>query len=367
LPRRDRFVGSLIYKEQNPPKLILEIDMPPQKSRELVSNHTIRRSIMGSLSAIALFGPPKTAHAEPPHYRIELSVPPSLPECNREPDLIGMVVPMLAGPMLDPPAARVLVVRIAKTPEIYRMDVIVRDLEGQTLEEERSDFPANMSCFEVLYRAALRAAVQMNKGVAIVKAPPAPPPPPPPPPPAPQCPATNTLQSSAPKRAPPERHWFVGLGESTVMGAAPTSVLGLQATVGWNWARAWSLEGNLRGTFPETGLPIEVTRIRVDSILSVTLAPCYRPKVFGVCLLATGGNRWGKPLTLVSTGGATSQFIGIGPRVFAETHLTERWSVRIDAELVLLGMSNWTQNGADPRWNSARITGGTNVSLLARF
>ncbi|MBK9263127.1 MAG: hypothetical protein IPM54_25400 [Polyangiaceae bacterium] len=210
---------------------------------------------------------PNVARAEAPHYRVELSVPPSLPDCKREMDLNGMLLPMLDGPLLEPPAERVIMVRIAKTPAIYRLDVVVKDLDGQMLEEERIDLPANMSCFEVLYRGALRAAVQMNKGVKPAKAeqaqcPAAPPPPPPSPPPPAAPPGARSETRPPPSQPAPFERWFVGLGGFVSLGAAPATVVGLQLAGGWRWAPSWSIEANVRGTFPTDALLEGVTPVR---------------------------------------------------------------------------------------------------------
>lgn len=316
---------------------------------------------MGLMPTLAWCLSPNTALAEPPHYRVELSVPQSLPECNREPDFVGMVLPMLAGPVLDPPAARVLVVRIAKTRDDYLVDVIVRDLEGKTLEEERADFPADMSCHEVLYRAAIRAAVRMNKGVRSAKAQCPPPPSPPAPSPIPVC----EMPPPTPKTEPKERRWFVGLGGFVSFGAAPATVAGLQLVGGWKWSPSWSIELNARGTFPTDGLMQDVTPVLVDFVVSGAAAPCYRKGAFGICGLVALGHLWFSTWEIAQPRSATAASAGLGLRGFLEHRISERWSVRFDAELAARVMHIQTEDARSQlRWPSVPLFGSASATLF---
>ncbi|HRI70329.1 MAG TPA: hypothetical protein PK156_39125 [Polyangium sp.] len=322
---------------------------------------------MGVLSTITWCLSPNTAYAEPPHYRIELSVPQSLPECNREPDLIGMVLPMLTGPMLDPPVARVLVVRIGKTRADYLVDVIVRDLNGQTLEEERTDFPASMSCFEVLYRAALRAAVQMNKGVRAAKPAQAQCPPPPPRPPL-QCPICDKPRPSPPHQAAVDRPWFVGAGARVDMGVAPDQLVGGHFIVGWRRSRTWSIEGRVGATLPKDTRPIKTTIVRVRSVGSIEFVPCYRIEPFGLCGEFVLGNVWFTPLNLRRPRIDSALFVGAGVRGFVEQQLSARLSVRMDVEFFSPFMRAQIEDDVErDHWETSLISGSASASLFVWF
>ena len=82
-------------------------------------SRTRKRPALSLVLGVTWFLLPNVVYAETPHYRVELSVPASLLECNREASLIGFLEPLVPGPMLEPPFARVMTVRIAKTQRIY--------------------------------------------------------------------------------------------------------------------------------------------------------------------------------------------------------------------------------------------------------
>jgi hypothetical protein len=345
--------------------------MTPQKSRESVLKRTIRRTTTGFVLTALCCLPQSTAHAEAPHYRIELKVPPALAECNREPDFYGMVLPMLAGARLEPPAERVVEVKIAKTAGLYRVDVVTRSLDGRTLDEEHADFPGQLSCFEVLYRAALRAAIQMNKGLPVVEVPvkqaPEPQPPPPVPPTPPQCPPAAP-KTNTPRQTKHEHPWRVGLGGSTVLGAAPTTVVGLQLTVGWHWAPSWFVEANVRGTFPTDAVPNGLTPVYTDSLGTIAITPCYRWKSVGGCGLVSWNRLWTRSGQLDNLRADTIQFLGAGVRGFIEHRFTDRWSVRFDADLVLPFMRRSLGDLATPgQWKPLPINGAANAALFVSF
>jgi len=355
--------GAFVYKKQNPSKTIHQIDMPPQKSRESVFRRTIHRSLMGLLPTLVWCLSPNTAHAEPPHYRVELSVPQNLPECNREADLIGMVLPMLAGPVLDPPATRVLVVKIAKTKNNYLVDVLVNDLDGNKLDEERTDFPADMSCYEVLYRAALRVTVQMNKGVRAAK--PAQTPPPPPSPAPPPCSPCELPRAPAPKKL---RHWFVGAGMRLDMGVAPDELIGGHLIVGWRRSPRWSLEAHGRATLSNDTRPLGPTVVRVHSVGSLAFVPCYRIEPFGFCGEFVMGNIWFSFLNLRHPQLDTALFWGAGIRGFLEQPLSERLSVRMDVDLFVPFLpAQIAHDSKRERWETSIVSGSASVSLFAWF
>lgn len=315
------------------------------------------------------------ARAEPPHYRIDFAAPKHLPYCDDPEGFRGVLALALSRDLLEPPASRVLDVRVDKpNGGDYIVNIAIKELDGRVIMALRETHPRSMECFKVLHSAALAAALEIDKDVPVVDQTPqtttAPASSKPPPcpicekPPAPLC---KTPPAPAAKPVPDERNWFVGLGGSTVLGAAPANVVGLQLAAGWKWARSWSIETNVRGTFPATVLPLDTTRIRVHSILSFAVAPCYRLKALGACVVATGANMWVEPLTLASSNNSTSQYLGVGPRVFVEKRLAERWSLRVDGEIVVPFMFNRNRSDSDAHWNSTRITGGANVSFLAWF
>ncbi len=341
--------------------------MPPQKSCESVSVHTIQRSTLGFLIGTAWFLLPNSAYGDAPHYRVELSVPASLPECNREADLIGMIEPMLTGSLLEPPAARVMTVRIAKTQAIYRLDLAVKTIDGQSIDELHTELPASMSCFEVLYRGALRAALHMNLNATAATTKPAPCPVPPPPPPPPQCPACETPKSEPPKPAIVDRRWFVGAGGLVGFGIAPEVAAGMQLLGGLRWSPSWSIEVDARATLPQDTRPLGPTILRVYTVASLVIAPCYRFGSFGACALVMGTNAWASSLDVESPRTRSAALLGFGGRGFLEHRLNTRWSFRVDVDVVLPVLRVQIDDASRQRWAASSVTGSLGTSMIAWF
>ncbi len=337
--------------------------MPPQKNREPVSRRTIHRSLLGLIPTFGWCLSPNTAHAELPHYRIELAVPQNLPKCNREADFIGMVLPMLAKPVLDPLAERVIVVRIAKNHTDYLVDVIVNDPDGKTLEEEHVDFSTEMSCHEVLYRAAIRASVQLNKRVNVASAQP-PPPPPPPPVPPPKSPPVEKHYAPTPK---PFRHLFVGLGGLVEFGMAPETLVGAQFVGGWRWP-AWSAELNAAATLPQDTRPWGPTVVHLFTAFSVGAAPCYRRGSFGVCGLVAWSRLWFERRGGTGYEDHSSDALRFGLRGFMEQRIADRWSVRVDLDVATPAkQSNISNDAEQVRWTMPHVTGAINATVFSWF
>lgn len=272
---------------------------------------------------------------------------------------------MLAEPVLDPLAERVLVVHIAKNQTDYLVDVIVRGSDGKTLEEEHADFPADMSCHEVLYRAAIRASVQLNKRVDVASTPPPPPPAPPPP----TMPPTNPPKLEK-HRAPapkPLRHLFVGVGGLVEFGMAPETLVGGQFVGGWRWP-AWSAELNAAATLPQDTRPWGPTVVHLFTAFSVGAAPCYRRGSFGVCGLVAWSRLW-----FERRGGAgyedhSSDALRLGLRGFMEQRLADRWSVRVDLDVATPAkQSNISDDAEQARWTMPHVTGAINATLFSWF
>lgn len=331
----------------------------------------MQRSTLGFLIGAAWFLLPNYAYAEAPHYQVVLSVPGSLPECNREADLIGMLEPMVTGPLLEPPFARVITVRIAKTQSIYRLDLLVKDLEGRPIDALHTELPASLSCFEVLYRGAVRAALHMNlNATAEAKTPapaPAPPPPQPPPPAtAPQCPVDETPKKS-PKPAVFERRWYVGAGGLVGFGIAPEIVAGMQLLGGWKWSPSWSVEVNGRGTFPQDTRPLGPTIVRVYSVASLAIAPCYRFGSLGLCGLVMGTSALASSLNVEKPHVRSASFLGLGGRGFLEHRLHDRWSFRVDIDIVTPVLRMQIEDATRQRWAASAVVGSLGTSLFGWF
>jgi len=343
--------------------------MPPQKSCESVIRRTMQRQTFGLVLGVAWFLLPNSAHAEVPHYRVELSVPASLSECNREADLLGMIEPMITGPMLEPPFTRVITVRIAKTQAIYRLDLFVKELDGRPVDEVHTEFPASMSCFEVLYRGALRASLHMNLNAPTAEKAPEPPPAKPPPSVAlPQCPVCETPKQP-PKPAKNGRRFFVGAGGLVGFGIAPEIVAGMQLLGGWKLSRSWSIELNASATIPQETRPSGPTTVHIYTVASLVLAaPCYRVGSFGVCGLIDGSAMWRGRDGITQSDTARSASFRLGLRGFMDHRFADRWSVRLDADIATpVQRSSIDDDAQKVHWTMPHVTGRVGAAILTWF
>lgn len=343
--------------------------MPPQKSCESVTSRTRKRLALSLVLGATWFLLPNFAYAETPHYRVELSVPETLSECNREAALLGLLEPLVPGPMLEPPFARVMTVRIAKTQRIYQLDLFVKEPDGKPIDEVHTELPASMSCFEVLYRGALRAALHINLNAPTDakeeplsrSAPPSPPPVA-----AVQCPVC-VLPRQTPKPAKADRRWFVGAGGMVGFGIAPEIVAGGQLMAGWRWSPSWSIEVIGRATFPEDTRPAGPTIVRVYSVASLAIAPCYRVGSFGLCGIITESNALASSINVDNPHVSSASFLGFGGRVFVEHRLSNRWSYRADIDVVAPVLRLQIAEELRTPWTTPPVTGSLGVSMFAWF
>lgn len=331
--------------------------------------------VVGALVGAALCILPFGAQAAHPHYRIELRAPKYLPTCNDSDGLRDALNLALPESLLEPPATRVLEFRVDRAPGGgFVADVTAKELNGRVIASIHEAYPHLTECFKVLHKIAVSASAWLNELEGPFVEPPSPPatpslpaPPLPPPPAPPQCPVCDTPRPAPPKPAPSEPRGFIGAGGFVSLGAAPITVVGLQFAGGWRPWRSWSFELDMRGTFPADAVPQKVTPIRVHSIFSVAFAPCYRIGAFGACMRGLFSNLWVEPITLASSDTETFQALGFGPRAFWERRLAERWTVRIDADLVFPFALPSIDVRSQDRWASPPMNGGASVSIFAWF
>lgn len=344
------------------------------KSTNELASRAVRTSF-ALVTAVLWFTSPRIANAEPVRYRFELHAPKHLQNCNDPAGLREELRLALAHPLLEPPASRVLDVRIDRPfGGDYAVKVTLMDLEGHALESFTHAYPGSFECFKVLHKVALLAAIEMQKDLPARDESPATTTSQAPPaaasspscPAAPPCPVCETPRPAPPKPTPIERHRFVGAGWFVSFGAAPATVVGVQLVGGWRPWRSLSFELDVRGTFPADAV-LAMTPFRVYSVLSVAFAPCYRVGAFGACVRGVFSNSWVERLTLPSSDVETFQAVGIGPRVLLEKRLAERWTLRIDGDLVLPFALPSNDDEAPQRWARPPINGGASVSILASF
>ncbi|MDC3981454.1 hypothetical protein [Polyangium jinanense] len=311
------------------------------------------------------------AHAEESHYRVELSAK-QLPACDRLQEFEGLLDLVLARPLLDPPASRVLSARIVRTTTGgYGVDLVFTDPDGHVLDTVHREYPAAMCCHEVLYKAALAAALWMENREAPPEEPPAPakapepcpspspPPPADPPPPAPPEPPAPAV--------PIERLWFLGAGGLFAVGIAPEVVGGVQLGGGFRLAERWTLEAHARATFPLLTRPLGETQVRAQTV-STTLGPCYQRGVFGLCGVVLGGATWMETTNRTYPMPSRRAFLGLAARGLLEHPIGDRLKVRVDAEIASILYRPRVKEADDPiRWHTAPVTANFGASLLYWF
>lgn len=293
-----------------------------------------------------------------PHYRIALSVPNDLPNCNDLEGFRGVLDLALTRNLLEPPETRVLDVRIEKPRDApYVVHIHLKELDGTLRAERQLTYPEATECFKVLHSTAIAAAVELDRDAPpeASRAPPKPL----------ACPPCEVPQAPAPK---PLRHWFVGAGGRIDMGVAPDQLVGGHFIVGWRRSPKWSFEVHGRATLPRDTRPLGPTVVRVHSIASLAFVPCYRIRILGLCGEFIMGNMWFTFLNLKYPQLDTALFGGAGIRGFLEQPLSERWSVRMDVDLFVPFMpADVADDAQRGRWETSFVSGSANMSLFVWF
>jgi hypothetical protein len=318
----------------------------------------------------------RVASAEPERYRVELHAPAHLPTCNDPIGLREELTLALAQPLLEPPASRVLDVRIERPiGGDYAVIVALMDLEGHAIESFTHAYPGSMECFKVLHKVALLAAIEMEKKLeSRSESRPTPSAPQPQAcPSAPKCPTCESPPPPPPTNPPaPEprklRNVYVGAGPQIALGIAPEIVAGGQLVGGWQWTPSWSAELNFGATFPRDTRPWGPTVVHVYTAFSIGAAPCYRIGTFGVCGLVEWSRLWFQRRGFTSYDDHTSDAFRLGLRGFMEQRVAERLSLRVDLDVAApVQRSNIRDDRQQERWEMQHVTGNFNAALVAWF
>ncbi len=346
--------------------------MSPQKICAAVFCRTVRRATASVFLAIAWCSLPSAANANPPHFRVELDVPPELSECKREPDFIGMILPLVTGPVLDPPETHVLTLRVTKTPLVYHVELHVKANDNPAVEATQTEFPASMDCFEVLYRSAFRVATRVNRDVIATE-----PEPPPAAPVLPLSPATALSNQSAshsevsvaqPRKVILERRWFVGAGIAAAYGLGPEMVPGVHFIGGLKRSPRWSVELNAGATFPYDAHPESSGVIHVYSMANLNAGPCYKIGPVGACAFAGTSVLAFKTIEVGNSFADWRGSARIGVNAWMEQRLSERWFLRANLDVALqLLRSRIRDSAGEERWYMPFVTGGMSATAGVRF
>lgn len=346
--------------------------MTPKKKFGRVSKRTLRCCFVGFLVAAEWIISPNHARAEAPRYEIELLVAPNLPDCNRQAEFLALLMPLVPGPAFDSPATRALRVSISKTPSgAFGVDIVFKEINSQKIDSTHSEFPANMACFEVLYRAAVRSASLMQRDLlssqASTQSAPTAPLQCPKPTTSTPCPTEEPRKPGPPKPKPIKRRRFGGAGGVLALGVAPDTVFGAQFVIGWKPAPFFSLELDGRATFPRDTRPLGLTIVHVTTVASATIAPCYRFGSFGACGLIMATNAWLESVGVSASDANVVSTLGFGGRGFLEHRLADRWSVRVDVDIVVPIARTQIEDVSLLRWTPPPITGSIGASMLVQF
>lgn len=331
------------------------------------------RALQAVISVTMALGAPIDASAEPPHYRFELVAPKHLPTCNDPEGFHEELDLALSQPLLEPPASRVLEVRIERPAGgAYGVEVVFRELGGQAVKTVRLTYPGAMECFKVLHKVALVAAIEIEAEEGAAEEPPPPPPPPPPPAaPPPKSRPAPPREPCPPPVAPPKptasRRGFVGAGLGAFLNVAPEPFFAPRLAVGWRAHPSVVLELDVAGQAWMTANPQDgPTAVDVQTGFG-TLAGCYAPSPFLLCGLVMGGAQRGAGRERSFVEATTRALFGVGVRASFERELLGPVSLRTDLDLVF-NVTNRDMYGRTwPLWEPIPLTASVATSLLWSF
>lgn len=302
--------------------------------------------------------------------------------CERREALLAMLESRLRMTRVTPPYARVVAVRVERTPDRgYAVAVALRDLEGRVLDRDRGAYP-EIACFEVLYYAAFIASVLIEprppvcvcgEGQApvcpapvvvepakeVVEAPKAAPV-------APARPQTEAVRGR-PSRSPERARLEVAVAQHVAFGLAPAPVVSAIAVgAGVRWAR-WSVGGEARVTLPAQGAPGGATVFQVVTG-AVAAVPCAHIGLVALCGVGTIGGAWASPERRPYRVGDGAFFAGLGARARFEQALGGRFALRIEAEgMGLPRRAPITTGLGAVLWHMPPVVGSVGVGVAAWF
>ena len=97
------------------------------------------------------------------------------------------------------------------------------------------------------------------------------------------------------------------------------------------------------------------------------LKSCAASFAIGLCGLTTFNNMWTQTIRVKWSRNGMSQSFDAGMRAFLEKQLTQRWSVRIDGDLVVPLFSRSIDGGAQVHWDAPPVNASANVSFFVWF
>jgi len=342
-----------MVKEQQEPRTVQEIDMPPKNSpgaprlvKQTTHGGVLRRTVRGlgyafALGCVVLATNARDARAELPHYEVQFDADPRFPAgCFAKQEFVALLDNQLHGlPLLEPPTSRVLRAFIGRSAKQgYVIDMKLEELDGTVADTVHYEFPADTCCFKVIFYAAFLASLHMRHGENAASAEPEPTPSPPPP--SAPCPAPPP-DAAPPRRAPDvplpkAESWHLGIsaGPIVAIGMTPEAVPGAQLGVAIRWPRLpLELDVDARFTPPAMSRPLWATTFEV-STFSGAVAACYRMHAFAACALASGGMLDAGAQDVAYPSPSRIGFWGFGARLGMQVPLVDDWlQVRMDGDL----------------------------------
>jgi hypothetical protein len=163
----------------------------------------------------------------------------------------------------------------------------------------------------------------------------------------------------------PPPSWRALAGLVGTLGAAPTPGLGVQAGTEVLSAH-WALE--LTGRFDPFTSSDDGPTSWSTSLLVLTLSPCYRWTVLGICASIGGGIQLARAEVQTDPHLATDPYLAAGIRLFAEAPVSKAVWVRLSAEAAVPAWSRRfeVQSGEGPLllWTTPPIQGALALDVL---
>lgn len=297
-------------------------------------------AVVGAAALGVAWSSSALAADELPHHRVELTTDRTLPGCSEAFEFTAILANWVPVSMIDPTAARALVVRIRRLPDGGKsVDTTITDENGVAVSTDHRDYSPRTDCFRVLYWTAFDAAARI-RAAAPKKEEPAPAPPVEPPPspktapcPSPKCP-TCPPSSKLPTAAPaPKMRGFVALGGVVSSGLMPDWAPGLRVAGGVHFPQL-SLELDARWMPLWNTRPAGSTEVEAHTF-TMTGAGCLKRAPFVGCLFVMGGAVGATALNRWYVGHGVQGLFGVGARSGVELPFAEHFAVRLDVEVAI--------------------------------
>ncbi len=314
--------------------------------------------MLGAITAVLLFatgsGPGAATQAR---VRLSYRVPAVARGCPSSAELRAAVAGRLGYDPFAGDAPERIEVTIAGSPEGLSANVEAIDAKGAS-RGARTLRSASRDCTELTNALTLAISIAIDPVALTRAAEPAAP--------IPAAPTVVVVQAPEPPK-PPERPptptWFeASLVAVGAIEAAPQPSLGVAAGVALRRPR-WSLGLEGRADLP-TGLGYEGGSVDAY-LLFGTIVPCWRPGIFGLCLLGSAGAEQGSAQGLPAIAHPSAPYVAAGARAFVDWQLARVLALTAQLDMLAPLVTTTLDVSGQPVWTTPPLTAG--LALGVRF